>query len=56
MAFSRDLAVMDCHGLSWMTFMDDKTLLFISHFYILTDGLTDRQTLVLLKSISRLKK
>jgi len=23
MAYSCDLAVMDCHGLSWMTFNDD---------------------------------
>ena len=23
MAYSRDLAVMDYHGVSWMTFMDD---------------------------------
>ena len=23
MAYSRDLAVMDYHGLSWITFMDD---------------------------------
>ena len=51
----------DFHGwLSWKTFMDDWTLLFISYFYILmTDGLTDRQTdrltLVLVKSLSRLK-
>ena len=49
MAHSRDLAV-----------MDDWTLLFISYFYILisygqTDGQTDRLTLVLVKSLSRLK-
>ena len=66
MAYSRDLAVMDYHGLSWMTFMemtvmedchgrqswvtfmDDCTLLFLSYFYILmadrlTNGLTDRR-------------
>ena len=24
MAYSRDMAVMDYHGLSWMTFMDDS--------------------------------
>ena len=48
MAYSCDLAVMDdFHGLlSWMTFMDDWTLLFISYFYIL---ITDRQTLVIIK-------
>ena len=38
--------------LSWKTFMDDWTLLFISYFYIL---MTDRLTLVLVKSLSRLK-
>ena len=31
------------HELSWMTFMDDWTLLFISYFYIL---MTDRQTYI----------
>ena len=42
--------------LSWMTLMDDWTLLFISYFYILmTDWRTDRLTLVLVKSLSRLK-
>ena len=60
MAYSRDLAVMDYLGLSWMTFMDDWTLLFISYFYILltdrlTDGWTDRWTLVPLKPLSQLK-
>ena len=23
MVYTHDLAVMDCHGVSWMTFMDD---------------------------------
>ena len=67
MAYSRDLAVMDYHGLSWMTFvddfhglvMDDWTLLFLSYFYILISyGLTDRQdrlTLVLVKLLLQLK-
>ena len=47
----------DFHGwLSWKTFMDDWTFLFISYFYILmTDRLTDGLTLVLVKSLSRLK-
>ena len=51
----------DWHGwMAWMTGIDDWTLLFISYFYILmtdrqTDWLTDRLTLVLVKSLSRLK-
>ena len=33
MAYSRDLAVMDYHGLSWMTFMDDSWMTFWDYFH-----------------------
>ena len=45
MAYSRDLADMDCHGLAWMTGMDYPRLLMVadlSYFYILFSyGWTD---------------
>ena len=59
-----EISIMDYNGQSWtiieggrvMTSMDDWTLLFISYFFILlTYGLTDRQTLVLVKLLSQLK-
>ena len=47
----------DFHGLlSWMTFMDDWTLLFLSYFYkLLTNRLMDGWTLLDVKSLLRLK-
>ena len=51
-----DVAWLTGMDVAWKTGMDDWTLLFISYFYILmTDRLTDGLTLVLVKSLSRLK-
>ena len=37
MAYSRDLAVMDYHGLSWMTFMDDCHGFFGLFYNLISD-------------------
>ena len=59
MAYSRDLAVMDYHGLSWMTFMDDCHGFFGLFYNLISNRLTLLLTnglvWVIVKSLSRLK-